>query len=268
VSMPTNLLVWLVVVLGGMVLAILILGIFKKFTVEHFGDFGQGLAGIAAAGAILVGGALFIAEGRAQPRLLLRLTATVVPAEPAGGRQEQVYVQIVTTIENQGLLSPATIQCAAFDASAIAPNGRRDTAHANDLSLHSLLTAAADHGRDWGRCLQMEARLAAAGAFIRPTSGFRWADFQIQPGQTKTRNYELLVPCSLSGIRVIVKIPDPAGGVLERKMAISIVDVCGGRTDRAVATVADEGPPSTTPSDAAVQAPAPQPAAADTGNGT
>ena len=238
----SNVIIWLIVVAGAMGVAILALISFKRINSEAFSRFGQGIAGIAAAGGILAGGALFIAEGRTQPRLLLQMTSTVVGTKPGRGSQDAVYVQVVTTIENQGLLSPATIRCAAFDAFGITPDVARGTVHANDLALRSLLGTASDHGRNWVDCLRLEAQQAGSG-HVQATSGFRWDNFQIRPGQIKTRNYELLVPCTLSGIRALVKIPDPTGGVLERKFVVSIASVCSGEMARDVTTVADPDPP-------------------------
>lgn len=235
----SNLAIWLVGVLGVMVVATIVLWA-TRVTVSQFSAFGQGLGGFAAAAGIVLGGALFIAEGRTQPRLLLQVTSTVIPTAPAPEPRRFVYVQVVTSIENQGQISPAIVECAAFDAFGIAPAQSRDATHANDLALQSLLRGEADHGSAWDACLAREAEESGVG-FVRPVSGYRWAPFDIRPGQIKTRNFELIVPCTLSGVRILVKIPDPAGGVLERKMAISIVDVCRGDSTRDVTVVADTG---------------------------
>lgn len=89
--------------------------------------------------------------------------------------------------------------------------------------------------------IERAARRGAAGSVNPPavggvpSTGARYRDFFMEPGEATTKTWEQLVPCSYSAIRAIFKLPKPDSTQdYETKILVPIADICRG--ERFVAT--------------------------------
>lgn len=223
-----------------------------------FHYFGQGLFGIAGTIALIVAAILYFQERRDKPRIVLQPTATVVHI---GGRdasaEGQVLLQVSVGIENRGTRS-LLAQCAAIDLIGIVGSEERARIYGDDLDGRSLLVRT---GRDsdpaeeqvWRNCLAFEDRrrlaeqrwLAQAhnrSRYVNPpqptaqaTSGSRYRDFFMEPGESVSRTWEQRVPCTFEAVRIIFKLPKPGSFTdYETKIIVPIADVCSRRRDVSV----------------------------------
>jgi hypothetical protein len=216
---------------------------------ERFHNIAQGLFAIAGICGIIAAAWLYVAERRDKPKIVLQPSATVVPlaeAASAGVATAPVrnaLLQIRVTIENRsatGLL----FNCPAIDLIALTGAEARAAQYPDDLQGTSLLARPA--GELWENCVnrfEAERRAreeeelkqnVAGGRYVNPPrpgavprSGARFRDFFMEPGETTTKTWEAVVPCTFSAVRAIFKLPKPNSTQdYETKTLIPVADVC------------------------------------------
>lgn len=218
-------------------------------TGEMIQKWAQAAFAIAGTIALIIGALLYFTERRNKPRIVISPTATVVAMLPPGGRQgqpvENVLVQITINIENRSLWG-AWYNCAALDIIALTGAEARHPEFPDDLQGPSLLPAPVQT-EVWRNCARVEARrqelerdrrsrgsggrINPPALFPPPSTGTRYRDFFMEPGEVATKTWEQLVPCTNNAVRLIFKLPKPDSGEwveYESKMLIPIADVCRG----------------------------------------
>lgn len=198
---------------------------------EAFSHFGQGIVGLAASYGVVFAAWVFFVEHQDKPRVALATGATIVTLDARQGAERRALVQLVTTIENKGR-RPLEVRCAGLNALGISAENSlpRDPQFLNDLLLQPLL-ADTRSGSAWTECMKFEAeRLKSAhphAEFATPASGFRYKTFFLEPGEARTRHFELVVPCSLAAVRFVVHLPKPNEfRVYETKRIVPLTEAC------------------------------------------
>jgi hypothetical protein len=68
---------------------------------------------------------------------------------------------------------------------------------------------------------------SAERRFVRPDSGHRYDEFTLEAGESRTRDFELVVSCAYAAVRSHFVVPKPGNrSVHERKTVISLADAC------------------------------------------
>lgn len=212
----------------------------RRLSETDLGHFGQGLLGIASVLALMVGLIAYYLEGRSKVRVDSSTAATIVPLEPGpeGGR---VLVQMVGTVTNRGFF-PTTFECVAIDVRGFRPVLSRNRRFVWDLDTEPLMEGTAGGAR-WDSCLKEEQRRweaqearrlrepGMAGEsrrpFIRTNSGIRYDTYDLLPGESRTHDVEVVVPCVYAAVRVHFVVPKPGTDAYQDlKKVHSIRDEC------------------------------------------
>lgn len=215
----------------------------KKPVAKTFGDFGSGLLGIATTIALIGGAWLYVLEGRNRPKIDVTADATVVPLAPGADGTGRVLIHFVGTVTNSGAFGQ-NFDCTALDALGFPASGEiaRNQRFGFDLEPEPLLQEAAT-GEDWRRCLdvererwnireqerieRVEGNAEPARPFGVPPSGFRYASFALEPGESRTKGFELIVPCTYAAVRFTFVVPKTdTTSVNELKLVRSIATEC------------------------------------------
>jgi hypothetical protein len=213
--------------------AALIISMFK-LPPEKLSQFGQGWLGIASTLALATGVWLFVTERRDKPKIDLGVGYTALALSPDTSPSGRALVQFVASIENRGS-HLMTFDCAALDVHGIPAAGvlPRNPEFQNDFDLKPLLQATAT-GKEWeicrpierGRWLKKNPDRDPAG-YVAPTTGFRYRRFKLEPGEKKTRHFELAVPCDYAAVRFTFNVPKPrTSDVYEIKEIVPLASAC------------------------------------------
>ena len=260
--MSRDFLFWILIVASAAGFVTLLVG-FLRHKSTNFGEFGNGVLGMATMIALIVGGWLYLFEGRTHPKVDISAAATVVGIPPRGWRpgraMQNVLVQISVNIENRGERG-RWFNCAALDILGLQGVENRTAPYPDDLAGPSLLRIQPNQASDpvWTHCvgangfearrdqteLQEQNERRGESDSVNPPrissppgSGARYRDFYMEPGERITKTWEQPVPCSFNAVRVIFKLPKPNGTAdYETKILVPIADICRGQ--RLVATYA------------------------------
>jgi len=211
--------------------------------VMSIGDLGQGIMGIATAVALGAGAFLYYLQGSNKPRLEVSSRAAVVPLTPQGDGTGRVLIQFVGTVTNRGAFSQH-FECVGVDVRGFdnAAQLERNRIFQYDVATAPLLADAAN-GPEWDHCMQIErirwgqdederlARLRLPPRDRQPfpsiDSGLRYAAFDLESGESRTRHVELVVPCNFAAVRYHFVIPKPHSRyVYEDKAVVDIGEQC------------------------------------------
>ena len=65
------------------------------------------------------------------------------------------------------------------------------------------------------------------GAFEEPNSGVRFNAFTLEPGESRELDFEVVVPCRYTAVRLHFAVPKPGSiSAPEAKAVISLLDAC------------------------------------------
>lgn len=231
------------------VAAALIVSVFK-LPPEKLSQFGQGWLGIASTLALATGVWLFVTERRDKPKIDLGVGYTALALAPDQTSSGRALVQFVASIENRGS-HLMTFDCAALDAHGIRATGdlSRNPEFQNDFDFTPLLRATAT-GREWEKCKPIEQGRwlkknpdRDPAQYAAPTTGFRYRRFKLEPGEKKTRHFELVVPCDYAAVRFTFNVPKPrTPDVYETKEIVPLASAC--KESREIAPLAAATPPT------------------------
>ena len=183
----------------------------------------QGIAGVVTILGVLAAAYIYFAERRDRARFDLKLISTIVGGEKRGRKLETALVQVKVLVSNPGTRL-AKARCTNLDIAGIAVAGNER--FGTEYRFPSLLRDV-DHGKEWREC--WDGPLVQDGE-EPSTSGYVWETTEIEPGGSDTMFYELIVPCSYSAIKVLVKIPRVDDSTRDEVKLISpLSDVCEGR---------------------------------------
>jgi hypothetical protein len=222
-------------------IAVIVFALHK--TSEELGHFGQGLFGIVGALGFLVGAWLFYFQGSDRPRLKVDTTTTVAPLHPDSAGEGRVLIQLVNTVSNQGGF-PAKYDCVAVDLRGfkLADELPRDPVFNYDVNTIRLFTPDLKNPQ-WPHCMKLEqerwdwrerSRIdrfhlpeTAQRRFVQPDSGHRYDEFTLEAGESRTRDFELVVSCNYAAVRSHFVVPKPGNrSVHEHKTVISLAEAC------------------------------------------
>lgn len=125
-----------------------------KIDSNRFHDWAQGALAVVGIIAIVVGAALYFAERRDKPRVILQPRTTVVgitPQQAREGRLDAVLLQVSVAIENRssrGLI----FNCAAIDLIGLRGEEQRQPTYMDDLAGTSLLPHD-QRSPTWSNCI-------------------------------------------------------------------------------------------------------------------
>lgn len=259
--------VLLIIIVIVALTAVAVIHLFRKDAVK-LGHLGMGMTGIVAAAAIFGGALLYYLEDRGRPKLDVSTEVNVAPLAPEPDGSPRVLLQFIGRITNLGS-SSAGYDCVAIDAHGFRRTGvyRRAETFRFDLQPEPLLEETAG-GAQWNRCLDIEqdrwdrrqrrqkARTGIpARAFVRTTTGYRYFHFDLAPGESRTRHFELIVPCHFAAVRFIFVVPQQAThSVQETKTLVPLDTACAISREMAAEEQAQsrteqppEPPPATAP---------------------
>lgn len=245
-----------------------------KVDPHRFHDIAQGTFAIVGSIAIAVGAWLYIAERRDKPRVILEPRTTVVGLEPAGqseGELQGVLLQVSISIENRSSRG-LTFNCPAIDIIGLRGEEQRQPTYLDDLDGTSLLPAN-DKSPNWKTCVygfEQDRRNREAAWFEEqresekwvnpprpsglPTSGARYRDFFMEPGEVATKTWEQRVPCDYDAVRVIFKLPKPNSvHDYETKILVPIAHVCANKLNVSILRYAPTAPATSVEDTAGVQ---------------
>lgn len=222
-------------------ISVIVIGLQKSG--DDFGHFGQGLFGIAGSIGFLVAAWLFYFQGTDKPRLKIDTMPTVVPLMPDAQGRGRVLLQLNNMITNNGGF-PAKYDCVAVDVRGLKPADAlpRHPVFRYDVNTSPLVIADSSNPQ-WAHCMTLERerwerrerkrldkfRLpdSAALQFVTPDSGYRYDEFTLEAGESRTRDFEVVIPCDYAAVRVHFVVPKPANkSVTELKTVISLLDGC------------------------------------------
>lgn len=219
-----------------------------------FANFGQGAAGFATVIALVCAGGLYYHGRQNKPKIVLQPpVGTVSPLRLGDGKA--VLLHVALTIENR---SPERIRivCPAFDLIGLTAWAGRHDIYYEDLVGTSLFDPP--RGREqFYRCIEgyeskrrRDEQLALENAALArragrereeavndpqpaplATTGARFADILMEPGESVTKGWDEIVDCRYEAVQVIFKVPKP-GDVFdyEAKTVIPLAKACAEST--------------------------------------
>jgi hypothetical protein len=211
------------------ILLLIAVGVLARAKLSGFNNLGQGLVGLAAALGVVVAASAYFAERQDKPRVGLSTRAVVIPLSAAKGSSSNALIQFVTTIENNAR-RPMEVACAGLDARGIVARGAlaRNKRDANDLEAEPLLRETTT-GEVWNDCMKTARK--EYPDFEPPASGFRYRTFLLEPGEARSRHFELVAPCRYAAIRFTFSVPKPGDSkhLYEVKRLVPLTDTCRDR---------------------------------------
>ena len=217
---------------------------------QLFANFGQGAAGFATVVALVCAAGLYFHGRENMPKIVLHPpTGIVSPLKLVGS--DAVLLHVAVTVENRSS-ERIKILCPALDLIGLDGSARRHLIFYEDLVGKSLFYPPRGRSQFYNCVygyerkrraeersrLDDEARMRRAG---RPrekgvndpqpvplaTSGARFADFAMEPGESVTKTWDEIVDCRYDAVQVIFKVPNP-GDVFdyESKTLIPIAKAC------------------------------------------
>jgi hypothetical protein len=217
-----------------------ILWVGLRKTGADFGHFGQGLIGIAGSFALIAGGWLFFFQGSSHTRLELATKPTLVALPPTAEGQGRVLLQVVNHVTNLGRF-PEEFECVAVDVRGLKPAAelpRNPTFEYDVTTIGIIRPNLSDQWRHcmaverkrWGRRQESRQRQfpgAEQQPFIEPDSGHRYASFGLEAGESRTRDYELVLSCEFRAVRIHWVVPKPGNrSVNELKTVVPLDEEC------------------------------------------
>lgn len=201
-------------------------------------EFLQGMAAVAALIALCIAGGIYFVERSDRPRLSFGIDADVVPTSAPDRTPENVLLFVRIPVTNTGR-QQLTVPCIGLDVEGLRAGSTpgRKRLYPEELAFERIREPIAFKAASAGRCIHGEAeRSLLAAEDVRPL--FMWDTLELEPNQTSYLYFEMVVPCSYSLIRVLVKFRiDPDEGVSsESKTVVPISAVCSRDADARAGT--------------------------------
>jgi hypothetical protein len=233
--------VFTLTVMGTLFLVAWVILMAARQRVSGLSDFGQGLLGIASLFALLAAAWLYFLEGRAKPRHEVSAVGTVVPLAPDKQGMGRVLVQLAGTLINRGVF-PVEYECIGVDVRGFKPGeAANDERFKYDILSQPL--AKAVKTMEWMHCMKIEEHRwyerqeryfdrrrikgQRAAEFRPPDSGLRYPPLTLEAGESRTLDYEIVVPCEYAAVRLHFMVPKPhSDSAPEAKAVLSLIDPC------------------------------------------